>query len=104
MDKPHSWRCPHCGGWSTPPEPKQDRVEAEVERVTAQLKEAGVWISSDGRVNERDIAQPLFDRSPGTLRNWRSSGAMPVRPRMIRGNATYNLRELVEYLLHESAR
>jgi hypothetical protein len=60
----------------------------------------GHHVTADGSVYE-DVAAALLDRSPGTLRNWRSAGAgsmLPFTRHGRTGRVRYRLADLAELL------
>jgi len=82
-------RCPHCGY------DFDDQPAVSVETLREQCKTSGFPIYSGDRVNEAAAAK-LLGVSPGTLRNWRSSGCGPawVRAGGGRGAISYKLESL----------
>jgi hypothetical protein len=87
-------------------------MQSRITQLERAARDLGFAVTVDGHVDER-AAAALLNRSPGTLRNWRSQH----RPLMFRrlggsrGRVTYPLTELARFLieaesteLHESAR
>lgn len=54
-----------------------DRVESCRAALEAAAREAGMYLSGDGRVSEQDAAR-LLGLSPGHLKRLRQDGAGPV--------------------------
>jgi hypothetical protein len=84
--------CPHCGQ----PMPERDPV-GELRRW---CQANGHHVTADGAVYE-DAAAAILDRSAGTLRNWRSSGAgsaLPFYRSGRTGRVRYRLTDLAELL------
>jgi hypothetical protein len=87
-------RCPHCGHLLD-----ADDHQTTVEDLRRTCRENGWGFPAD-RVSEQTAAR-LLDRSPGTLRNWRSFGSRPLpysRPGSGRGRITYRLADVAEFM------
>ncbi|MFZ2289908.1 MAG: helix-turn-helix domain-containing protein [Halopseudomonas yangmingensis] len=65
------------------------------EQITAWCQANGHWISADGRVTA-EVAALILDRSPATLRNWRTAGEGP--PYFQGARIKYRISDLAEYL------
>lgn len=65
------------------------------QRITDWCNTKDHWISADGRVSP-DTAAAILDRSPATLRNWRSAGEGP--PFYSGARVTYRISDLAEWL------
>lgn len=85
-------KCPRCGFCDDDDERDLDE---RAERLAEQIRAAGHWVSFDRRVSERTAAQ-LLGRSETTLRHWRSKGVIVAV--MVRGRATYRLRDLLQFM------
>lgn len=71
-----------------------------VGELRAWCRENGHHVTADGSVYEATAAA-ILDRSPGTLRNWRSSGAgsaLPFYRHGRTGRTRYRLADLAELL------
>jgi len=77
----------------------RERIEGTAEMLLAAVREAGHWISGDGRVRE-ETAADLLGIAVGTLANWRSAGTAP--PHYSIGRPTYRLIDLAAWI--EAAR
>jgi hypothetical protein len=80
-------------------EPDPDRIAACLAMLERRCREAGTWISGDGRVGE-DAAAALLGWAQGTMANRRLEGSAPPHYRL-GGNGyriTFNLRDLAEWI------
>jgi hypothetical protein len=75
------------------------RIEATQATLEAAARDAGFWMSADGRVGEADAAT-LLGYAPGTLSRKRAEGDGPRCYRMGGGGyrVTYRLHELARYI------
>lgn len=88
--------CPCCG------RPLPGLAVATVDELRAWCAENGHYVTADGSVYE-EAAAAILDRSPGTLRNWRSAGGpVPFTRHGRTGRVRYRLSDLVAAL--EAAR
>lgn len=76
-----------------------DRCAAVAAALDKSARDAGIWISGDGRIGEGDLAK-LLGMNPGSLANLRSQGASPPWYRM--GGAghriSYRLTDVAEWI------
>lgn len=68
-----------------------------VEQLRQRLEEAGQWVSLDGRVNAKTVAN-IVGRSEKSLRRWRAAGDVVIPYTRIRGVATYALADVLRYV------
>jgi hypothetical protein len=81
-----------------------DRVEACRRALERACRDAGAWISGDGRIGE-DHAASLLGWAPGTLANRRAEGTAPPHYRL-GGNGhrvTYALHDLAAWIVGHRA-
>jgi hypothetical protein len=91
----HPGCCHTCGAQLPPQVSTEDTVQA----LKQYCRENNIHILPGDRVKE-DAAAILLDRSPATLRNWRSQAApLPIfRTGAGRGRITYRLSDIAEHL------
>lgn len=75
-----------------------ERIDACEASLRAAARDAGAFVSGDGRVTE-DVAAALLGIAPGTLANQRRAGTGPAFYR-VSGRPTYRLRTLAELIEH----
>lgn len=71
--------------------------DLRLEHLRRRLEEAGQWVSPDGRVNARTVAN-IVGRSEKTLRRWRAAADVVIPYTRIRGVATYALADVLRYV------
>jgi len=76
-----------------------DRIEATRAALDAACREAGAWVSGDGRVGEETAAE-LLGIAPGTLANRRANGSAPRHYRLGGGGhrITYAVLDLAVWI------
>jgi predicted DNA-binding transcriptional regulator AlpA len=76
-----------------------ERIAACLAMLERRCREAGSWISGDGRIGE-EVCAALLGLSAGTLANRRCDGSAPPHYRL--GGAghrvTYSLQDLAEWI------
>lgn len=72
-----------------------DDVAATARALEEAARQAGFWISGDGRVLEADAAN-LIGLAPGTLANMRSAGVAPPHFRI--GRVSYRISDLAKWI------
>jgi hypothetical protein len=77
-----------------------DRVADCAAQLERRCREAGSWISGDGRVGEEVVAA-LLGLAPGTLANKRCEGSAPPHFRLPGGGhrVTYSLGDLARWIV-----
>lgn len=86
--------CPYCG--RPPPGNADDLIETRISQMRAWLADGGFVVRFDGTINEA-AAAALLDRSPHTLRGWRSTdGRLPYR--RTKAGVRYALTSILDYL------
>jgi hypothetical protein len=77
-----------------------DLVEACAAQLERRCREAGTWMSGDGRVGE-DACAALLGLAPGTLANRRIFGSAPAHYRLGGGGhrITYSLRDVAAWIV-----
>jgi len=89
-------RCPHCG------KPLDPEPVISVESLREWCLKHGHGVFAIDRVSE-SVAAELLNRSPLTLRNWRSQGGplRVIRSGAGRGRVSYSLADIAEHLRSE---
>lgn len=77
-----------------------ERIAACAAQLERRCREAGSWISGDGRVGE-DVAAALLGWAPGTMANRRLEGSAPPHYRLGGGGhrVTYGLHDLAVWIV-----
>jgi len=75
----------------------ETRVEATTQLLLSAAREAGVFVSGDWRISERDAAPLIGYTNPDSLKNARYEGRAPTHCHR-NGRVTYRLCDLARWI------